>query len=201
GRRLVKYAEYLERRTFGRDEILAIAHGTLVEDPPPAFEMGKLPTPPMLMFDRVVELEKVGSRGRIVGEQDIRPDAWYFQCHFKGDPVQAGCLGVDAVWQLLGLYISVCGCPGTGRALGCKDIEFAGQIRPYDSVVRYEVNIRKLARLKESALAIADATVAVDDQVIYTLSGIRVGTFLGITYTDYPNRSRNSRGGLMRGES
>jgi 3-hydroxyacyl-[acyl-carrier protein] dehydratase / trans-2-decenoyl-[acyl-carrier protein] isomerase len=197
----MKYADYLERTTFARDEILAIAHGTLVEDFPG--EMGKLPTPPLLMFDRVVAIERAGNRGRIVAELDVRLDAWYFQCHFKGDPVQPGCLGVDGVWQLLGLYLSVCGCPGTGRALGCKEIEFAGQIRPFDEVVRYDVTVRRLTRLKETgaALVIADATVAVDGEVIYTIAGAKVGTFLGITYGDYPNRSRRARGGIMRGSS
>lgn len=197
----MKYAEYLERATFSKPELLAIAHGTLLEDPP--HDPGRLPRPPMLMFDRVVELVRAGSKGRIVAEQDVHLDAWYFQCHFGGDPVQPGCLGVDAVWQLLGLFMSASGCAGTGRALGCKEIEFVGQIRPHDRVVRYELEVRRLARLKDqgAALAIADATVAVDGQVIYTITQAKVGTFLGITYPDYPSPSANSRGGLLRRDS
>jgi 3-hydroxyacyl-[acyl-carrier protein] dehydratase / trans-2-decenoyl-[acyl-carrier protein] isomerase len=194
----VKYAEYVERTSFSKAELLALAHGTLLEDPPS--ELAKLPRPPMLMFDRVLELVRAGSKGRIVAEQDVLLDAWYFQCHFGGDPVQPGCLGVDAVWQLLGLFMSASGCPGTGRALGCKGVEFLGQIRPHDRVVRYELDVLRLARLKEqgAALAIADATVAVDGQVIYTIAQAKVGTFMGITYPDYPRPSVNSRGGLMR---
>jgi len=121
----MKYAEYLERTWFTRPEILAITRGRLIEDPP--FDTGKLPAPPMLMFDRVVELRRDGNRGRIVAEQDIDLAAWFFQCHFVDDPVQPGCLGVDAVWQLLGLFMSASGCEGTGRALGCKEVEFSGQ--------------------------------------------------------------------------
>src|SRR5262249_48712142 len=109
---------------------------------------------------------------------------------FRGDPVQPGCLGIDGAWQLVGLYLSLCGCAGAGRALGCKDVEFAGQIRPFDGVVRTEVAIRRMTRFKDAgaALAIGDATVA----------GAKVGTFVGIRYDDYPNRSARSRGGLLR---
>jgi 3-hydroxyacyl-[acyl-carrier protein] dehydratase/trans-2-decenoyl-[acyl-carrier protein] isomerase len=194
----VKYAEYLDRTALSREELLAHAHGTLVDDPP--HELGRLPTPPMLMFDRVVAVERGSNRGRIVAELDVRVDAWYFQCHFKGDPVQPGCLGVDAIWQLLGLYMSLCGCPGAGRALGCQEVEFAGQIRPHDELVRYDLAVRRLTRLKDSgsALAIADATVAVDGETIYRVAGARVGMFQGIAYSDYPKRSPKSRGGLMR---
>ncbi|MEW5849949.1 MAG: bifunctional 3-hydroxydecanoyl-ACP dehydratase/trans-2-decenoyl-ACP isomerase [Myxococcota bacterium] len=196
----MKYSEYLQRTHFSQEEILAIAHGNLVDDPPA--HMGKLPTPPMLMFDRVLNVERAGNRGRMTAELDVRLDAWYFQCHFKGDPVQPGCLGVDAVWQLMGLYLSICDCPGTGRALGCREVEFSGQIRPHDKVVRYELDVRRLTRLPQngSALAVADATVAVDGDVIYAVTGARVGTFLDIDYRDYPRRSERSRGGIMRRE-
>jgi len=195
----MKYAEYLERTWFTRPEILAITRGRLIEDPP--FDTGKLPAPPMLMFDRVVELRRDGNRGRIVAEQDIDLAAWFFQCHFVDDPVQPGCLGVDAVWQLLGLFMSASGCEGTGRALGCKEVEFSGQIRPHDKVVTYRLDVLRLARLKESraALAIADATVAVDGETIYSVKQAKVGTFVGISYADYPLMSRHARGGLMRG--
>jgi 3-hydroxyacyl-[acyl-carrier protein] dehydratase/trans-2-decenoyl-[acyl-carrier protein] isomerase len=197
----MRYAEYRERTQFAKAEILAIAHGRLVEDPP--HDIGKLPTPPMLMFDRVIDIQRAGNRGRIVAEQDVLIDAWYFQCHFVGDPVQPGCLGVDAVWQLLGLFMSVSGSEGTGRALGCKEIEFSGQIRPHDRVVTYDLDVRRLTRLKEVGawLAIADATVAVDGEVIYRIEQAKVGTFTGITYADYPLPSERSRGGLMRGRS
>jgi 3-hydroxyacyl-[acyl-carrier protein] dehydratase/trans-2-decenoyl-[acyl-carrier protein] isomerase len=134
-----------------------------------------------------------------VGEQDIHFDDWFFQCHFRGDPVQPGCLGVDAVWQLVGLYCSAAGAPGSGRALGCKEVEFAGQIRPYDKVVRYEVDIRRFSKLEQSgsAVAIGTAKVLVDGEHIYTVKDAKVGMFRGIAYTDYPARSAKSKGGIM----
>ncbi len=193
----MQYSEFLERSTFSQHELLGLAHGSLIEDPPEEFI--RLPTPPMLMIDRVVELERKGPRGRIVGEQDIAVDDWFFQCHFRGDPVQPGCLGVDAVWQLVGLYCAAAGAPGSGRALGCKEVEFAGQIRPYNKVVRYEVTIRRFSMLKQSgsAVAIGTAEVTVDGELIYKVKDAKVGMFLGIAYPDYPNRSAHSVGGIM----
>lgn len=193
----MRYAEYLERSTFAKEELLALSQGNLVEDAPDEFI--RLPAPPMLMIDRVVELERRGSRGRIVGEQDIAVTDWFFHCHFRGDPVQPGCLGVDAVWQLVGLFTSASGAAGSGRALGCKEVEFAGQIRPYNRVVRYEVDIRRFSHLKASgsAVSIGTARVLVDGEHIYTVKDAKVGMFLGIAYPDYPARSENSVGGIM----
>jgi 3-hydroxyacyl-[acyl-carrier protein] dehydratase/trans-2-decenoyl-[acyl-carrier protein] isomerase len=193
----VRYAEFVERTRFDKAELLGLAEGTLVDDPPAEFV--RLPAPPMLMLDRVTEIAREGPRGRIVGEKDVRLDDWWFGCHFRGDPVQPGCLGVDAIWQLLGLYIAAAGCPGSGRALGCKEVEFAGQIRPHDRLVTYALAVTRLARLKDSgaAVALADATVSVDGEVIYTVRAAKVGMFLGIRYADYPRPSTNARGGLM----
>jgi 3-hydroxyacyl-[acyl-carrier protein] dehydratase / trans-2-decenoyl-[acyl-carrier protein] isomerase len=193
----MRYAEFVDRTRFDREELLALSQGALVSDPPAEFI--RLPAPPMLMLDRVVELSRDGSRGRIVGEKDVRVDDWFFQCHFRGDPVQPGCLGVDAVWQLIGLYIAACGAPGSGRALGCKEIDFFGQIRPYDQVVRFEVDIRRLSRLEESgaALAIGSATVLVDGEAIYAIKDAKVGVFRGMAYPDYPTRSAHSTGGVL----
>jgi len=193
----MRYAEFLERATFSKEELVGLSQGNLVDDPPEEFI--RLPAPPMLMIDRVVELTRTGARGRIVGEQDIHFTDWFFHCHFRGDPVQPGCLGVDAVWQLVGLYCSAAGAPGSGRALGCKEVEFAGQIRPYDQTVRYEVDIRRFSLLKESgsAVAIGTAKVLVDGEHIYTIKDAKVGMFRGIAYSDYPARSEKSRGGIM----
>jgi 3-hydroxyacyl-[acyl-carrier protein] dehydratase/trans-2-decenoyl-[acyl-carrier protein] isomerase len=193
----MRYAEFLERDHFDYEELLGLSQGNLVEDPPEEFI--RLPAPPMLMLSRVVVLERRGPRGRIVGEQDINVADWFFHCHFRGDPVQPGCLGVDAIWQLVGLYTGACGAPGSGRALGCKEVEFAGQIRPYNKVVRYEVEIRRFSQLKESGSAVSIGTgkVFVDGEHIYTVKDAKVGMFLGIGYPDYPARSRNSIGGIM----
>ncbi|MBK7859727.1 MAG: bifunctional 3-hydroxydecanoyl-ACP dehydratase/trans-2-decenoyl-ACP isomerase [Archangiaceae bacterium] len=193
----MRYAEFLETRCFAKAELLALSQGNLVVDPPAEFI--RLPAPPMLMVDRVVELTREGPKGRITGEQDVHLDDWFFHCHFRGDPVQPGCLGVDAVWQLIGLYCAAAGGAGSGRALGCKQVEFSGQIRPFNSVVRYEVEIRRFSLLKGSgsAVAIGDGRVLVDGEPIYTVTGAKVGLFLGIAYPDWPARSRNSRGGIM----
>ena len=194
----MKYDEYLTRTSFAKEEILAIAWGTLVDDPPEG-GLARLPAPPMLMFDRITEIEHKGNRGRIVAEQDIHLDAWFFQCHFRNDPVQPGCLGLDAVWQLIGLYAGLRGAEGYGRALGVKEVEFQGQIRPHNTLVKYEVDIRRYADLPASgsAVALGSARVLVDGELIYLITDAKVGIFRGIQYPDYPNRSENCRGGRM----
>jgi 3-hydroxyacyl-[acyl-carrier protein] dehydratase/trans-2-decenoyl-[acyl-carrier protein] isomerase len=191
------YEDFLKRSYFDHDEVLGLAWGTLVEDPPEEFI--RFPIPPMLMIDRVVEISHDGPRGRIVAERDVRIDDWFFQCHFGGDPVQPGCLGVDAIWQLIGFYCGLRGGEGSGRALGCKEIEFSGQIRPHDKLVRYEIEIRRYSELKASGSAVAIGTgrVLVDGEHIYTIKDAKVGLFLGIAYPDYPHRSVNSSGGLL----
>jgi 3-hydroxyacyl-[acyl-carrier protein] dehydratase/trans-2-decenoyl-[acyl-carrier protein] isomerase len=191
----VKYDAFLARDRFDKPELLAFAHGALVEDPPEDFD-ARLPAPPFLMFDRITEISRDGRRGRVVAEQDVVLDAWYFQCHFRGDPVQPGCLGVDAVWQLLGFYCVWAGGVGSGRALGAGEIDFAGQIRPHDRVVSYEVDVRRLSRMKGGAcVAVGDALVRVDDAPVYTIRGARAGLFTGIAYRDYPQPGENARGG------
>lgn len=195
---MMHYEELLRRTSLSKEELLGLSQGNSIGGAPAEFM--RLPAPPMLMFDRVVEVTRNGPRGRIVGEQDIHPDAWYFQCHFRGDPVQPGCLGVDAVWQLIGLYCGLNGAVGSGRALGCKEVEFAGQIRPYDRLVRYEVDVRRFTLLKDSgaALAIANGRVLVDGELVYTIADAKVGMFTGIAYPDFPARSANSKGGIMK---
>jgi 3-hydroxyacyl-[acyl-carrier protein] dehydratase / trans-2-decenoyl-[acyl-carrier protein] isomerase len=195
----VKYSEFLQRTSFAKDEVLASAWGSLVDDPPPD-GLATLPAPPMLMVDRIVEITHKGAQGRIVAEYDVPVDAWFFQCHFRSDPVQPGCLGVDAIWQLIGFYAAVRGAKGSGRALGAKEIEFVGQIRPYNKVVRYEIDIRRYAELADSGAAIAIGTgqVLVDGEAIYTVKDAKVGIFKGIRYPDYPRRSENAVGGLLQ---
>jgi 3-hydroxyacyl-[acyl-carrier protein] dehydratase/trans-2-decenoyl-[acyl-carrier protein] isomerase len=199
----VKYADVLSCGSLSHEEILAAAYGHLVEDPPG--ELPRLPLPPFLMFDRIPSVERDGNRGRIVAELDVRVDAWYFQCHFLGDPVQPGCLGLDAVWQLLGFYLFLNGGQGSGRALGVKEVDFVGQIRPHNRLVRYELEVRRVSRLKGGSvtLGVGDAKVLVDGEAVYTIVGARAGIFPGIKYPDYPARSANSIGGVMRsaGES
>lgn len=194
----MKYAEFRERSYFTNDEVLAMAYGRLVEDAPEEWR-ARLPLPPMLMVDRVTELTRKGARGRLVAERDVRLDDWFFQCHFLGDPVQPGCLGVDAIWQLIGMYCAWNGALGTGRALGCQEVEFFGQIRPHDGVVRYEIDIVRYQELPTSgsSIALGDAKVLVDDQEIYEIKRAKVGVFRDIDYPDYPWPSRHSRGGRL----
>ena len=194
------YREFLDRTYFNKQELLASGLGQLVDNPPEG-GIACLPAPPFLMFDRITLIEKGDVRPKIIAEQAISPDAWYFQCHFKGDPVQPGCLGVDALWQLLGFYSTTRGAVGSGRALGCKEIEFFGQIRPYDEVVRYELQLRRFMRLKDGGayLAIADGTVFVDESAIYRVREAKVGIFKDIAYSDFPDpRGRHARGGIIQ---
>ena len=196
----MKYAEFRERSHFTREEVLALAYGRLVKDAPAEFK-ARFPLPPMLMVDRVAEITRKGARGSIVAERDVRVDDWFFHCHFLGDPVQPGCLGVDAIWQLIGMYCAWNGALGTGRALGCQEVEFFGQIRPHDGVVRYEIDIVRYQELATSgsAIALGDARVLVDGQEIYEIKRAKVGVFRDIDYPDYPWPSRHSRGGRMEG--
>ncbi|HEX7415561.1 MAG TPA: bifunctional 3-hydroxydecanoyl-ACP dehydratase/trans-2-decenoyl-ACP isomerase [Smithellaceae bacterium] len=194
----MNYQEFMGRDHFNLEELLGFAYGTLVTDPPEHFD-ARLPAPPFLMVDRILSIAKDRSQGKIIAEQDIRMDAWYFQCHMPGDPVQPGCLGVDAIWQLLGFYCIWRGALGSGRALGCGEISFNGQIRPFNKCVRYEVDIRRYSRLKESgtSVVIGDGRIYVDNELIATVQQARTGVFKDIAYKDYPLRSPNSIGGMM----
>jgi len=190
------YEAFRGRDHFDKDELLAFAYGRLVKDPPENFR-ARLPTPPMMMFERITQIEANKSRGRIIAECDVRLDDWFFHCHFNGDPVQPGCLGLDAVWQLLGFYCVWRGGPGTGRALGVGEVDFFGQIRPHDKLVRYEIEVRRYTELAKqgASMVVGNATVKVDGEEIYRIEKARVGTFSGIAYSDYPLSSENARGG------
>ena len=129
GRRIeaMKYEAFMERTNFAKDELLAFAYGRLIEDAPEALK-ARLPIPPMLMIDRILEITREKNSGRLVAERDVNLDDWFFHCHFQGDPVQPGCLGLDGGWHLLGFYCNWRGGLGSGRALGCGEVELFGQI-------------------------------------------------------------------------
>ena len=194
----MKYEDFLARDHFTKPELLAHSRGRLVKDAPEHFK-ARLPTPPMLMLDRVVEIESSGRRGRMVAERDVHLDDWFFQCHFDGDPVQPGCLGVDGIWQMLGFYCIWRGGLGSGRALGCGEVDFAGQIRPHDQLIRYEVDIRRYTEIRQHgvSLVVGDARMVTASAEIYTVKAAKVGLFLDIDYPDYPLPSERSRGGRM----
>jgi 3-hydroxyacyl-[acyl-carrier protein] dehydratase/trans-2-decenoyl-[acyl-carrier protein] isomerase len=196
----MNYKEFLASDHFGQEELVAFAYGKLVENQPEDFD-GRLPAPPFLMVDRIISLTSNGRQGKIIAEQDVRFDAWYFQCHMPGDPVHPGCLCVDAVWQLLGFYCIWRGALGAGRALGCGEVFFNGQVRPFNNCVRYEITVKRFSQLKVSgaAVVIGDAKVFVDNEQIIDVTDARSGVFRDIVYPDYPLRSANAIGGQMKG--
>lgn len=141
----------------------------------------QLPLPPMLMFDRISRIEEDGGshgKGVIVAEFDIKPDLWFFPCHFKGDPVMPGCLGLDALWQMLGFFLGWLGSPGKGRALSVGEVKFKGMIDPSVSKVEYVVDLKRVIRRKFT-LGIGDGVLKADGEPIYSAENLRVGLFDG----------------------
>ena len=139
----------------------------------------QLPAPPMLMADRVTSITEDGGpagKGQVVAELDIHPDLWFFKCHFIGDPVMPGCLGLDALWQLTGFFLGWRGMPGRGRALGVGEVKFTAMVTPQSKLIRYTVNMKRVInrRLK---LGIADGIMELDGEVAYVTNDMRVGLF------------------------
>lgn len=164
----------MRKSSFSRDELLACGHGDM-------FGPGnaRLPLPNMLMMDRVTLITDEGGthgKGEIIAELDIRPDLWFFGCHFESDPVMPGCLGVDAMWQLLGFWLAWRGNPGRGRALGAGEIKFFGQVLPRHQKVTYHLNLKRVVERK-LVMGIADASMSVDGREIYTAQDLRCGLF------------------------
>jgi len=160
--------------SFSYDKLIASGEGRLFGP-----ESGRLPLPPMLMFDRITRIDAEGGaygHGSMEAELDIRPDLWFFACHFQNDPVMPGCLGLDAMWQLIGFYLTWLRLPGRGRALGAGEVKFTGEVGPNVKLVRYEIDIKRVIRRKLN-MAIGDGRLLADGQVIYTASDVRVGLF------------------------
>ena len=160
--------------SFTREQLLASARGELF----PGSD-ARLPNDPMLMFDRILEISETGGKfgkGFVRAELDIHPDLWFFQCHFLGDPVMPGCLGLDAMWQIVGFFLTWLGAPGRGRALGCGEVKFTGQVLPTAKKVSYEIDMTRVINRK-LVMAQADARVLVDGREIYTAKDLRVGLF------------------------
>lgn len=164
----------IEKSSFSYEDLLSCAHGDL-------FGAGnaRLPLPPMLMFDRIVSITADGgthNNGEIVAEFDIKPDLWFYECHFESDPVMPGCLGLDAMWQLLGFYLGWLKLPGSGRALGVGEVKFAGEVRPTGKVLRTHINVKRVIK-RAFSLAFADGYAELDGERVYDVKGLRVGVF------------------------
>jgi len=160
--------------SFSYDDLIACAKGEM-------FGPGnaQLPLPPMLMFDRIIKISETGGtfdKGEIIAELDIRPDLWFFACHFEGDPVMPGCLGLDAMWQLVGFFLGWKGGKGHGRALGVSEVKFTGQVLPTAKKITYHINMKRII-MRKLTMGIADATMEADGQVIYQANDLRVGLF------------------------
>jgi 3-hydroxyacyl-[acyl-carrier protein] dehydratase/trans-2-decenoyl-[acyl-carrier protein] isomerase len=163
------------KSSFTREELLTCARGEL-------FGPGnaQLPLPPLLMVDRIISISADGGnfgKGLIIAEMDISSDLWFFECHFQGDPVMPGCLGLDAMWQLIGFFLGWRGGSGRGRALGCGEVKFTGQVLPTAKKLTYHIHMKRVI-LRKLVMGIADAMVEVDGCQIYTGKDLRVGLFI-----------------------
>jgi 3-hydroxyacyl-[acyl-carrier protein] dehydratase / trans-2-decenoyl-[acyl-carrier protein] isomerase len=162
------------QNAFSYEELLACGRGELFGE-----GNAQLPLPPLLMFDRISEIAEQGGehgKGLIRAEFEVKPDLWFFACHFKGDPVMPGCLGVDALWQLLGFFLGWLGAPGKGRALGAGEIKFSGQVLPTMKKIIYGLDIKRVMRSK-LVLGIADGWLSADGEIIYRAFDLKVGLF------------------------
>lgn len=160
--------------SFEREDLLKCGHGEM-------FGPGnaRLPVGNMLMMDRITSISDDGGqygKGEIIAELDIHPDLWFFDCHFPTDPVMPGCLGLDAMWQIVGFYLGWRGNKGRGRALGSGEVKFTGQVLPTAKKVTYHIELKRVIERK-LVMGIADGTVSVDGRVIYTAKDLRVGLF------------------------
>jgi 3-hydroxyacyl-[acyl-carrier protein] dehydratase/trans-2-decenoyl-[acyl-carrier protein] isomerase len=165
-------AFHTPQSSYTKDELLRSSEGGY-------FGPGnaQLPAPPMLMMDRITEISLDGGKfgkGHIIGELDIRPDLWFFDCLFAGDPVMPGCLGLDAMWQIVGYWLGWSGSPGKGRAIGVGEVKFSGSVTPEVKRVRYEVEMTKVRRGK-LVLGIANGRLLADDSCVYVANDLRVG--------------------------
>lgn len=162
------------KSSYSKEELIACGHGEL-------FGQGnaQLPLHNMLMVDRITEINDSGGKkgkGCVIAELDIDPQLWFFECHFQGDPVMPGCLGLDAMWQLVGFYLGWTGAQGRGRALGAGRIKFSGQVTPDCTLVKYVIDMKKIVN-RNVVMGVADGRMYVDEQETYSANDLRVGLF------------------------
>jgi 3-hydroxyacyl-[acyl-carrier protein] dehydratase / trans-2-decenoyl-[acyl-carrier protein] isomerase len=166
--------KFEQKSSYGYDELITFAHSNFEGQGD-----SRLPLPPMLMLDRITNISLEGGvygKGVVEAELDIRPDLWFFECHFEEDPVMPGCLGLDAMWQLLGFFLGWTGAPGTGRALGLGGLKLTGQVQPDAALVKYVVDIKRVINRK-LVLGIGDGKMLRDGEVIYEATDLKVGLF------------------------
>lgn len=165
---------HIKKNSYTYEELLQCSSGEM-------FGLGnaQLPLPPMLMFDRITGITEDGGdagKGQIIAELDIRSDLWFFGCHFPGDPVMPGCLGLDAMWQLIGFFLGWLGGLGRGRALGAGEVKYTGQVTPKNKLVTYRINMKRVI-MRKLVMGIGDAVMEVDGREIYLAKDLRVGLF------------------------
>ena len=165
----------MKKNSFSYDDLIQCGNGDL-------FGPGnaKLPLPPMLMFDRITKInENEGEfkKGSLSAELDVKKDLWFFNCHFKDDPVMPGCLGLDAMWQLVGFFLGWLGNPGKGRALGVGTVKFTGEVLQNIKLVKYEIDMKKIMSPGGTTVGLANGIVYADDKKIYTAESLKVGLF------------------------
>ena len=165
----------MKKNNFSYKELIDCGKGNLFGE-----GNAKLPLPPMLMFDRITKInqnEGEFKKGVIQAELDIKNDLWFFDCHFAGDPVMPGCLGLDAMWQLVGFFLGWTGELGKGRALGVNNVKFTGEVLKKVKMATYEINIKRILKKEGTSVGLANGTLSVDGKIIYTAENLKVGLF------------------------
>ena len=165
----------MQKNSFTYGELISCGKGELFGE-----GSAKLPLPPMLMFDRITKINNnLGefNKGFIQAELDIKEDLWFFNCHFQGDPVMPGCLGLDAMWQLVGFYLGWSGEPGKGRALGVNTVKFTGEVLKNVKMATYEINMKRILKKEGTTVGLANGILSADDKIIYKAENLKVGLF------------------------